>query len=98
MKSILNQLFNHERLSRETAKQVLLDISHGAYNPVQIASFMTVFQMRPIAIAELQGFRDALLELCVPFDVDGMETLDIVERDGTQQHVIFAPDQEQRQG
>ena len=82
MKSILNQLFNHERLSRETAKQVLLDISHGAYNPVQIASFMTVFQMRPIAIAELQGFRDALLELCVPFDVDGMETLDIVGTGG----------------
>jgi anthranilate phosphoribosyltransferase len=82
MKTILNRLFNHERLSREEARQVLLDISHARYNHVQVASFMTVFQMRPVAIAELQGFRDALLELCVPFEVDGMETIDIVGTGG----------------
>ena len=61
---------------------MLLDISHARYNHVQIASFMTVFQMRPVAIAELQGFRDALLELCVPFDVGGMDTIDIVGTGG----------------
>lgn len=82
MKVILNRLFNHERLSRQEAQEVLLDISHARYNHVQIASFMTVFQMRPVAIAELQGFRDALLELCVPFDVGGMDTIDIVGTGG----------------
>lgn len=82
MKETLNRLFNHERLDRPEARQVLLDISHAAYNHVQVASFMTVFQMRPVAIAELQGFRDALLELCVPFDVEGMETIDIVGTGG----------------
>lgn len=82
MKPILNRLFNHERLGREEARQVLLDISHARYNHVQIASFMTVFQMRPVTITELQGFRDALLELCVPFEVNGMETIDIVGTGG----------------
>lgn len=82
MKAILDRLFNHERLSREEARQVLHDISHARYNHVQVASFMTVFQMRPVAIAELQGFRDALLELCVPFDVKGMESIDIVGTGG----------------
>lgn len=82
MKSILARLFEHDRLSRQEAKDVLLDISSGKYNHVQVASFITVFNMRPIAIPELQGFRDALLELCVAFDVDGMDTIDIVGTGG----------------
>ena len=82
MKSILARLFNHEKLSRGEAKEVLLDISGGKYNHVQIASFITVYNMRPISIPELQGFRDALLELCVRFDVNGMDTLDIVGTGG----------------
>jgi anthranilate phosphoribosyltransferase len=88
MKEVLSQLFEHERLSRETAKQVLLNISHGAYNPVQVASFVTVFQMRPVSIAELQGFRDALLELCIPFPLDGQETIDIVGTGGDKKNTF----------
>lgn len=82
MKEILARLFEHERLSREEARQVLLDISHGKYNHLQVASFITVYQMRPIAIQELQGFRDALLELCVPFQLNGQEAVDIVGTGG----------------
>lgn len=82
MKQILNQLFEHQRLSREEARNVLIDIAKGAYNHVQVASFITVYQMRPISIPEMQGFRDALLELCVPLDLEGMPTLDIVGTGG----------------
>ena len=38
--------------------------------------------MRSITIPELQGFRDALLELCIRVDLDGMEVLDIVGTGG----------------
>ena len=69
MKKILSRLFEHEKLSRAEAKEVLIKIAKGEYNHVQISSFATVYNMRPISIAELQGFRDALLELCVPFEV-----------------------------
>ncbi len=82
MKAILARLFEHERLSREESRQVLLDISHGQYNQLQVASFITVYQMRPISIQELQGFRDALLELCLPFGLNGMEAIDIVGTGG----------------
>lgn len=82
MKEILTRLFGHERLSRAEARQVLYDVSHGNYNHLQVASFITVYQMRPITVQELQGFRDALLELCVPFPLDGEEAIDIVGTGG----------------
>ena len=82
MKNTLEYLFEHQRLSREQARDILVDISHGKYAPVQVASFATVYRMRPISIPELQGFRDALLQLCVPFDLDGEETIDIVGTGG----------------
>ena len=43
---------------------------------------MTVYLMRSITIEELQGFRDALLELCVPVDLNGHSTIDIVGTGG----------------
>jgi anthranilate phosphoribosyltransferase len=43
---------------------------------------MTVFLMRSITIAELQGFRDALLELAVPIHLRDHELLDIVGTGG----------------
>lgn len=82
MKNILTRLFDHEQLSREEAAAVLAEIAGERYNPVQVASFITVFQMRPPAVQELQGFRDALLQLAVPFDVEGLETIDIVGTGG----------------
>ena len=82
MKKILQYLFEHKTLSLEQAKEVLLNISKGMYNESEIASFITVYLMRSITIAELQGFRDALLELCVRVDVNGQEVMDIVGTGG----------------
>jgi len=77
MKKILNRLINHESISTEEAKQVLVNISKGEYNQSQIASFLTVYMMRSITIEELQGFRDALLELCIPVHLEGFNTIDL---------------------
>ena len=82
MKKILNYLFEHKSLSKEQAKEVLLNISKNMYNESEIASFITVYLMRSITIAELEGFRDALLELCVPVNLNGLEVLDIVGTGG----------------
>lgn len=82
MKEILNCLFDHEKLGREEAKEILLKISKGAFNHVQVASFITVYNMRPISLSELQGFRDAMLELCIPLDLNGQTTIDIVGTGG----------------
>ena len=77
MKTILNRLINHEMLSKEEAKNVLVNISNGSYNPSQIASFLTVYMMRSISIDELAGFREALLELCIRVDLSDYNTIDL---------------------
>ena len=82
MKKILQYLFEHKTLSREAAKDVLVNIGKGIYNEHEVTAFMTVYLMRSITIGELQGFRDALLELCVPVDLNGYETIDIVGTGG----------------
>jgi anthranilate phosphoribosyltransferase len=55
----------------------LVNISSGSYNPSQIAAFMTVYMMRSITIEELAGFREALLELCIPVDFSAYNTIDL---------------------
>jgi anthranilate phosphoribosyltransferase len=70
MKEILNELIEHRSLSQPAARQVLMDLASGKYNPSQVSAFMTVYMMRAITIQELQGFRDAMLELCVPMRFD----------------------------
>ncbi len=82
MKKILQYLFEYKSLSREEAKEILLNISKGIYNDTEVAAFVTVYLMRSITIEELQGFRDALLELCVKVDLNGHKTLDIVGTGG----------------
>lgn len=82
MKKILQLLFEHKTLSRAAAKEVLVNIGKGIYNEHEVTSFMTVYLMRSITIEELQGFRDALLELCVPVDLNGHATIDIVGTGG----------------
>jgi anthranilate phosphoribosyltransferase len=47
------------------------------YNPSQIASFLTVYMMRSITIDELAGFREALLELCIPINLKDYDTIDL---------------------
>jgi anthranilate phosphoribosyltransferase len=70
MKAILNELIDHRSLTRETARQVLVDLASGRFNASQTTAFMTVYMMRSITVDELQGFRDAMLELCIRAEFD----------------------------
>jgi len=70
MKEILNELIEHRSLSKRTAHQVLVDLATGKYNMSQTSAFMTVYMMRSITVDELQGFRDAMLALCIPAHFD----------------------------
>lgn len=70
MKQILNELIEHRSLTKETARRVLVELASGKYNHSQTTAFMTVYMMRAITVDELQGFRDAMLELCIPANFD----------------------------
>ena len=77
MKNILNRLINHQQLSKEESRQMIINIADGQYNSSQIASFLTVYMMRNISLDELEGFRSALLELCAVIDLDEYDTIDL---------------------
>jgi anthranilate phosphoribosyltransferase len=77
MKAILQKLIQHRTLTREDAKNILKNIAGELYNRSQVTAFMSVYMMRSITPEELAGFRDALIELCVPVDLSGFNTIDL---------------------
>lgn len=77
MKEILNYLFEYKRLTEKEAEEALLEITSGKYSDAEIASFITVFNMRKISIEELTGFRNALIKTCIPVDFSDFNTIDL---------------------
>lgn len=80
MKEILNNLFDQKKFSRIEAKEILTNMASGKYNNSQMAAFMAVYCMRNITVDELEGFRDAMLELCLN---PGLEAYELVDLCGT---------------
>ena len=77
MKQILSHLFEYKVLSKELSKDVLIGISTGKYSNSEIASFLTIYAMRSITVEELEGFRDAMLELCLAVDLSAYDPIDV---------------------
>ena len=77
MKDILIKLFAHKTLTREDAKNILIEISSGKHNHSLVTSFLTVYMIRNITVEELEGFKDALIELCIPIDLEDYNTIDL---------------------
>ena len=77
MKKILTRLIQHQQLEKEEAKQIIIKIAYGQYNTSQIASFLTIYMMRNISLNELEGFREALQELCINVDLSEFNTIDL---------------------
>lgn len=77
MKNILNDLITYKSLDKQTAKNILIRLAQGEFNQSQMAAFLTVFLMRSITVEELEGFRDAMLELCVPLQIDEHDAIDL---------------------
>jgi anthranilate phosphoribosyltransferase len=77
MKDILNYLIEHKTLDKEQAKAVLINIAVGKYSNSEIAAFLTVYLMRSVTVQEMSGFREAMLELCVPVEIDEYDAMDL---------------------
>lgn len=77
MKKILNHLFEQKTFTREGAREILTDLAQGKYNQSQMAAFMTAYCMRNITVEELEGFRDAMLDLCLTADLDDYRLIDL---------------------
>lgn len=82
MNRILSNLFEHKSLTRDEARDIMLNIADGKYNDNQLSAFMTVFLMRSITPDELTGFRDAILQRRIAVDFGDVNTIDIVGTGG----------------
>jgi len=77
MKAILNYLFENKTFTREQSRDILTRIAQGEFNNSQMAAFMTAYCMRSITVDELEGFRDAMLDLCLQTDLGTNELIDL---------------------
>ncbi|MFT6866761.1 MAG: anthranilate phosphoribosyltransferase [Cyclobacteriaceae bacterium] len=77
MKEVLNKLFRYQSLSKQEAFEILSNLATGKYNHSQMAAFLTVYLMRSITVEELEGFRDAMLELCVRVPAEDYNAIDL---------------------
>ena len=64
-------------MSKEESKAALISLTDGSANSSQISSFLTVFLLRDITSEELDGFREAMIELSLDIDIDGDELIDL---------------------
>lgn len=77
MKEILNQLIEYKSLDKSTAREILSNLAQGKYNDSQVAAFLTIYLMRSITVDELEGFREAMLNLCVPVEIPEYDAIDL---------------------
>ncbi len=82
MKEFLKKLFDQQFLTPQEARAALLLIGRGEANASEMAAFLTVFLMRSITVEELEGFREAMLEICLPIDLSAYDPMDIVGTGG----------------
>ncbi len=88
MKEILAKLLNHEELSREEMKQILIGITHSEYPNEQITALLTALQMRGVTVDELLGFRDGILETGVPVPLNCERYIDVVGTGGDRKNTF----------
>lgn len=88
MRDILNRLYDHGTFSSAETRQILIDLASGIYNNSQMAAFLSAFCMRSITVAELRGFRDAMLELCIPLDLNAYGAIDLCGTGGDGKHTF----------
>ncbi len=88
MKEILNRILNHEELTREETKAILIGITKEQYPAEQITALLTGLQMRGITVDELLGFRDGILETGVPVPLDCERYIDVVGTGGDRKNTF----------
>lgn len=77
MEDVLEYLLAGNRLSKTEAKDLLVKITAGQFAVEQIASLLTVFRMRPLQEAELEGFCHGMLHIAEPLEWDDKNCVDL---------------------
>ena len=88
MKNILNRMLNHEELTRDETKNIILGITQSEFPEEQITALLTGLQMRGVTVDELLGFRDGILETGVPAILNCDRYIDVVGTGGDRKNTF----------
>ncbi len=77
MKNYLQKRISGEILSKQEAQEALSIIAKGEANNSQIASFITTYMINSITVDELEGFRDAMLDVALTVDLSEFSPMDV---------------------
>ncbi|MBQ9286118.1 MAG: anthranilate phosphoribosyltransferase [Bacteroidaceae bacterium] len=88
MKQALTKLLNHEELSREEMKRILVGITQSEYPTEQVTALLTALQMRGVTVEELLGFRDGILETGIPVPLNCERYIDVVGTGGDRKNTF----------
>lgn len=88
MKNILNRMLNHEELTREETKNIILGITQSEFPEEQITALLTGLQMRGVTVDELLGFRDGILKTGVPAILNCDRYIDVVGTGGDRKNTF----------
>ena len=88
MKKTLEKLISKEYLTASEAEKCLIEITEGKHHDILVSSFLTTFMMRTVSIEELNGFRNALLNLCIKVDLSDYDTIDLCGTGGDEKNTF----------
>ena len=88
MKDILNRMLNHEELSREETKNIIVGITKSEFPEEQITALLTGLQMRGVTVDELLGFRDGILATGGTAILDCDRYIDVVGTGGDRKNTF----------
>lgn len=87
MKTSFDLLCHGHSLSEKEAYQLFQNIHEGDLNSSQIAAMMAFYIARPITVQELAGFKNALLDVCIPVKLD-RDAIDVCGTGGDQKNTF----------
>jgi anthranilate phosphoribosyltransferase len=77
MKQYFQELIDNQRLTRASATEALLQIGRGEVSEAKTAAFLGMYAYRGITVEELEGFREAMLQLTVSIDLSEFDAMDV---------------------
>lgn len=88
MKEILDKMLNHEELTREETRDIIIGITNDEFPKEQITALLTGMQMRGVSVDELLGFRDGILATGVKAILDSDRYIDVVGTGGDRKNTF----------
>ncbi|WP_185882576.1 anthranilate phosphoribosyltransferase [Blattabacterium cuenoti] len=83
MKKLLKSFFLEKKIfTKKEAKKIFFALYNGQINPIQAISIAIMYNFRRPTVEEINGFREALMDLCIKVNLHEFNAIDIVGTGG----------------